>query len=122
MKKLNNTIPFILIILLFILLIDPATLFAKGGRSFGGSRSFGRSRSTPSQSFSKSSGSSYSKPTYASPKGPSSFGGVRRSSADIKRSYPPPRQRMQYTSTNNMGVPQNYNVNHYGNFASGLMM
>lgn len=125
MKNTNKFIAIILSILLIVLLIDPSTLNAKGGRSFGGSRSFGSSRSfggsRSTRSFSSSSRSFGSK-SYASPKAPSSFGGVRRSSADIKRSYPPPRQRMQYSTTNQMGVPQNYNVNHYGDFASGLMM
>lgn len=128
MKRTKKIIIVILSFALVFSLFPFAELFAKGGRgsfggsrsfsgrSFGGSKSFGGSRSTsprfsttprgipqatPRSSFSRSATSTFNR-------------------ADIQRKYGVPRR--QITSQQMAGLPKNTIVNHYGDYASGLMM
>jgi hypothetical protein len=91
------------------------------GGGFGGSRrggSFGKRRSSGRTKSNRRSSAPKMKP---SPKRPS-FGGKRMSSAQAKKQYGTPTKQSQMSSKNAQGVRQNYTVNHYGGYGSGLMM
>lgn len=112
-----NKIKLLLVIALAILLTIPEFADARrGGGSFGGSRGGSRSFSRPSSSSRSvtSSPSSSRKVT--------SFGGSRTTRADYSRKYGTPRRTSSYTGTSASGGRQNYIVNDYGGYSSGLMM
>jgi len=91
------------------------------GGGFGGSRrggSFGKRRSSSRAKSNRRSSAPKMKP---SPKRPS-FGGKRMSSTQAKKQYGTPKKQTQMSSRNAQGVRQNYTVNNYGGYGSGLMM
>ncbi len=117
-----SNIKLISVIALAIILIVPEFADArKGGGSFGGSRGGGRSFSRPSTSkpstFSRST-----TPSSSSSRKVTSFGGSRTTRADYSRKYGAPRKTSTYTGTSAAGGRQNYIVNDYGGYGSGLMM
>ncbi len=125
MKTVKKIFVVILSFALVFSLLPLDELFAKGGRgSFGGSRSFGSRSFGGSKSFggSRSTSPRFSTtPRSTAPR--SSFGRTATSTfnrADIQRKYGIPRQRI--TSQQMSGLPRNAIVNHYGDYASGLMM
>lgn len=127
MKKTKTILIVILSFALVLSLFPLEELLAKGGRSsfggsrsfssrsFGGSKSFGGTRST-SPRFSTTPRNTRTIPR-------SSFGKTATSTfsrGDIQRKYGIPRR--QITSQQMSGLPRNTIVNHYGDYASGLMM
>jgi hypothetical protein len=126
-------------IIIFFSFVIADFSYAKGGKSSGGSRSFGGSRSTsspqrvsppatnntqrqaaPSSSFGGSR--SVSKPPTNAPAAnnmSSSIGGARNYNHDYSAKYGAPRRTI--TSNQMPGLPNNYRVNDYGGFSSGLM-
>jgi hypothetical protein len=108
---------FLGIIALAIILMIPEFADARrGGGSFGGfrgSRSFARPSSPTRSMPSSPSGVSRSR---------TSFGGTRTTRADYSSKYGTPRRTSTYTGTSPTGGRQNYIVNDYGGYSSGLMM
>jgi hypothetical protein len=102
--------------------------FGGGGRSFGGSRkSFSTPKSSPRPSSPKSFGGSRpSAPakSFATPQSRmSSFGGQRMSSpTQYTSKYGTPRKTETRSFAGANGVQQNYQINSYGGYGSGLMM
>ena len=116
-----NKMKFLGIIALAIILIIPEFADARrGGGSFGGSRGGSRSFSRPSTSRPSSSTRSMSSPSSA--RKVTSFGGTRTTRADYSRKYGTPRKTTSYTGTSATGGSQNYRINDYGGYSSGLMM
>lgn len=111
-----NKLKIISIIALAVILLLPEFADARrGGGSFGGSRgtrSFSRP-SSPSRSMSSSPSAS---------RRTTSFGGSRTTRADYSSKYGAPRRTSTYTGTSATGSRQNYIVNDYGGYSSGLMM
>ncbi len=115
--------------------LSPDYAEARGGRS--GRSSFGRSRSSSFKSKSSRSKSSFGKKRSSSrlnknsrsttrssiPKTKqSSFGGNRLSNQKAYTSkYGAPRKTSTYSGKNAAGKNQNYVVNNYGGYGSGLM-
>ncbi len=119
---MKNPKLFIIIALSLALLLPDIAEAYRGGR--GGS--FGSRRSMSSRSYSRPSSS---RPSYSSSpssgvsraKSPS-FGGSRTTRTDYTNRYGVPRRTSTYTGTNGAGMSQNYRVNDYGGYSSGLMM
>jgi len=127
MKRTKKILIVVLSFALVLSLFPLGELFAKGGRgSFGGSRSFSSRGFGGSKSFggSRSTSPRFSTTPRSTPTAPrSSFGRTATSTfnrADIQRKYGVPRR--QITSKQMYGFPRNTIVNHYGDYASGLMM
>jgi hypothetical protein len=92
------------------------------GRSFGGSRSFRSTpRTTPRSSFGRRTSPATAPKMTSSQRAASSFGGKRlQSSGAYTQKYGTPRKSVTQSYTRN-GVTQNYVVNSYGGYGSGLM-
>lgn len=128
MKRTKKILIVILSVALVLSLFPLTELFAKGGRgSFGGSRSFSSRSFSGSKSFggSRSTSPRFSTTPRSTPQATprSSFGRSATSTfnrTDIQRKYGIPRK--QITSQQMSGLPRNTIVNHYGDYASGLMM
>lgn len=105
-----------IIALAIIIMIPEFADARRGGGSFGGSRG--------SRSFSKPSTSTRSMTSSSSSASRSrtSFGGTRTTRADYSSKYGTPRRTSAYTGTSSTGGRQNYMVNDYGGYSSGLMM
>lgn len=92
------------------------------GGLFGSKKSFGGSRSSSSKGssgFGSRSGSSFGGTRSSNA---TSFGGSRlNGSRDYTAKYGVPRQTSTFTGRNAYGANQNYVVNNYGGYGSGLM-
>lgn len=110
------------IIALAIILMVPEFADARrGGGSFGGSRG-SRSFSRPSSSRPSSSTRSMTSSSSSASRSRTSFGGTRTTRADYSSKYGAPRRTTTYTGKSATGGMQNYRINDYGGYSSGLMM
>ncbi len=132
---LRRMLGILTIIFILGVFLSPDFAEARGGRS--GRSSFGRSRSSSFKSKSSRSKSSFGKKRSSSrlnkssrtttrssiPKTKqSSFGGNRLSNQKAYTSkYGAPRKTSTYSGKNAAGQNQNYVVNNYGGYGSGLM-
>ncbi|MGA2298070.1 MAG: hypothetical protein ABSG15_11030, partial [FCB group bacterium] len=97
--------------------------FGGGGRSFGGSRSISKpsapSTAKPPSSF---GGNRSMTSNPSTQRLGSSFGGNRLGShAEYTQTYGIPRKTQSFTKNNEQGISQNYRMNDYGGYGSGLM-